>query len=305
MDSFVRLEQHERAFKTLSAARFQAVEITCGPGRWEPLGNREMLYIIHGSVRGFREYLDSCGVRAVSSFFLDPGAFLSPTTAMPLSPGNPADHEQIAELARSYIEMLPELGGDRLVVKAAPAYWRMPDAGKALIATLSECWNAVARLAHGSPVRIALHLDCLAAVRDPASIGRLLDAVDADLVGLAIDTAEFAVAGLDPLEIFLEYSQRVNHFHFKDALAVDEFQEYRTANAELQMLSAGGRRQIERWFGEMGAPGGRVDFPGVFRAAQQRGYEGWFVVESDQSSYPATSALLNSWYIQQRLSARS
>jgi inosose dehydratase len=302
MDAFVRREQHERALKTLSAGGFHAVEITCGPGRWEPLGNREMIEINHGSLQGFRQFLSDCGIQAVSSFYLDTGAFLSVRTAAPLSPANPADHAEIVELARPYIEMLPELGGDRLIVKAAPAYWRVPDAGDSLIATLSQCWNAVAQLASGSAVQIGLHLDCLAAIRDSTTIGRLLDASDPGRIGLAMDTAELTIAGLDPLALFLEHGRRVNHFHFKDAVAVDELSEFRMQNAELLMLSAGGQREIARWFWEMGTPGGRVDFPGLFEAAQRQGYAGWFVVESDQSPYPATSALLNSWYVRHRLS---
>jgi len=301
MDAFVRPEQHERAFKTLSAAHFHAVEIACGAGRWEALGNREMLEINHGSLPGFRQFLSGCGIQAVSSFFLDTGSFLSARTSAPLSPANPADHGEIVELAREYIEMLPELGGDRLIVKAAPAYWRFPDAGDALIATLAQCWNAVAQQAGGSAVQIGLHLDCLAAIRDSASIGKLLDATDAARVGLAIDTAELTIAGLDPIELFHEHARRVNHFQFKDVIAIDELGEYRTQNAELLMMSAGGRREIARWFWEMGIAGGRVDFPGLLQAAQRHGYDGWFVVESDQSPYPATSALLNSWYVQHRL----
>ena len=78
---------------------------------------------------------------------------------------------------------------------------------------------------------------------------------------------------------------------------MDDFEEYRLPNAEMQMLSAGGRREIERWFYEMGTARGRVDFPGLLKAAHDVGYQGWFVAESDQSPYPATSAMLNAWYI--------
>lgn len=302
IDSFVRPEQHERALKTLSAGGFHALEIACGAGRWEPLGNRQMIELNHGSIAGFRRFLGACDIHAVSSFFLDPGAFLSARHGMPLSAANREDHLEIRSLAREYLELLPELGGERLIVKAAPAYWRVPDAGEALIATLADCWNAIGQMTSGTSIQIGLHLDCLAAIRTPAQITQLLDASDAASVGLAIDTAECAIMGLDPLSLFLAHAERVNHFHFKDAIDVDELEEYRLEHAELLFLSSGGRRQIARWFWEMGTPGGRIDFPGLLAAARRHGYRGWFVIESDQSPYPATSALLNAWYVRHRLS---
>jgi inosose dehydratase len=44
-----------------------------------------------------------------------------------------------------------------------------------------------------------------------------------------------------------------------------------------------------------------VDFPALLAAAQRTGYDGWMVIESDQSPYPATSAMLNAWYVRHRL----
>ncbi|HEY4570124.1 MAG TPA: hypothetical protein VIH10_11690, partial [Kribbella sp.] len=71
-DDFVRREQHERALKTISIAGFEGVELTAGTGRWEPLGNPVQLAANFGSVAGFREFLRSCAVEAVSSWFWDP-----------------------------------------------------------------------------------------------------------------------------------------------------------------------------------------------------------------------------------------
>jgi inosose dehydratase len=54
----------------------------------------------------------------------------------------------------------------------------------------------------------------------------------------------------------------------------------------------------------MGTPGGLVDFPAMLSRMQARGYDGWIVVESDQSPYPATSAMLNGWYLNRVLTSR-
>jgi inosose dehydratase len=303
-DTFVRPEQHARAFKTVSVSGFGAVELTCGAGRWEPMGNREMMEVNHGSVEGFRTFLRVCAVEQVSSYFFDPGAFLA-REGGPLMAANPAHRAEIVDLAAEYLEMLPVLGGDRLVVKPAPAYWRTGGLTEPVLANVAALWNAVGALAAVKGVQVALHLDCLSSVRTEDAIARLLDAVDPASIGLAIDTAETTLAGLDPVAVYERFAGRVNHVQFKDVLLRDDLGEATQPNAEMNFLSAGGAREIPRWFFEMGTPGGLVDFPAMLAAMKARGYRGWVVVESDQSPYPATSAMLNGWYRRHRLEARA
>jgi inosose dehydratase len=199
--------------------------------------------------------------------------------------------------------MLPALGGDRLVVKPAPAYWRTGGLSEPLLETISACWNAVGALAAERGLQVSMHLDCLSAVRTEESIARLLDAVDAKSVGLCIDTAETTLAGLDPVALYRRFGGRVNHVQFKDVLLRDDLGEATQKNAEHNFLSGGGAREVARWFYEMGTPGGLVDFPAMLAAMKAGGYAGSIVVESDQSPYPATSAMLNGWYRRFRLEA--
>jgi inosose dehydratase len=301
-DSFVRREQHARALKTVSVSGFRAIELTCGAGRWEPLGNREMIEANHGSIEGFREFLRACGIDAVASYFFDPGVFLS-RAGIPLAVGSRADRDQILERAREYLALLPALGGDRLVVKPAPAYWRTGALADALLQTIADLWNEVGRLASAHGVKVAMHIDCLSAVRSEQAIARLLEATDSTSVGLALDTAELVLAGLDPLSVYTRFAARVNHVQFKDVLLRDELGEATQKNAELNFLSSGGSREVSRWFWELGTPGGLVDFPALLSLMKASGYDGWIVIESDQSPYPATSAMLNGWYVKRRLVA--
>ena len=67
------------------------------------------------------------------------------------------------------------------------------------------------------------------------------------------------------------------------------------------MLSGGAGRHIERWFYELGTEGGLVDVARFVAALREHGYPGWVVVESDQGGNPAELAMLNSWFVQQRL----
>lgn len=301
-DTFVRPEEHVRALKTVSVAGFRGVELNAGAGRWEPMGNREMMEANHGSVSGFRDFLHSCAIEDVSSYYFDPGTFMS-SAGVPLAAGNPADRAGIVQLAREYLELLPALGGNRLVVKPAPPHWRTGGLPKTLLRTLADLWNEVGELAAGHGVQVAMHLDCLSAVRTGESIARLLDATNPGSVGLCIDTAELVLAGLDPLEVYRRFAARVNHVQFKDVLLRDELGEAIQKNAEHNFLSGGGSREVTRWFWEMGTPGGLVDFPALLSAMRSAGYDDWIVVESDQSPYPATSAMLNGWYVRHKLAA--
>jgi inosose dehydratase len=300
-DMFARKEHHVRALKTVSVSGFRAVEIACGAGRWEPMGNLEMILANHASIDGFRDFLASCGVDAVSSYFLDPGVFLSRTSGMPLVAANAADRAEIVDLAAEYLEILPQLAGDRLVVKPAPPYWRSPDVSDDTLTAVADCWNAVGEAGAAHGVKVAMHLDCLSAIRATETIGRLLDLTDPAHVGLAIDTAELTIAGLDPLEIYRRWPARVLHLQFKDVRLRDDLGEALLPNAEMRFLSAGGSRHVDRWFFEMGVEGGLVDFPAMIAALRSGGYQGWIVVECDQSPYPATSAMLNGWYRKHRL----
>jgi sugar phosphate isomerase/epimerase len=57
-----------------------------------------------------------------------------------------------------------------------------------------------------------------------------------------------------------------------------------------------------RWFHEMGTPEGLVDFPALYGALKETGYEGWVAVEHDKAdvgggNYPESTAIA-SWYVQ-------
>jgi len=301
-DTFVRPEHHARALKTVSVAGFRSVELNAGAGRWEPMGNREMMEVNHGSVAGFAAFLKSCAVDSVSSYFFDPGAFMS-KAGVPFAPGNPGDTAAIVALAREYIGLLAELGGNRLVVKPGPAFWRTGGLPDPLLANLATLWNEVGDLAAKQGAQVALHVDCLSCLRSEDAIARMLAATNPQSVGLAVDTAELTLAGLDPLAVYKRFASRVNHVQFKDVRLRDDLGEATQKNAEHFFLSGGGSRAVDRWFWEMGTPGGLVEFPSLLAAMQDAGYAGWLVVESDQTPYPATSAMLNGWYVKHKLAS--
>ena len=126
----------------------------------------------------------------------------------------------------------------------------------------------------------------------------LLAATDPATVGLALDTAELTVGGIDPVAFYRENAERVTHVHLKDTRYADTGEEYRMPGAESTMLKGGAGRRIERWFYELGTEGGLVDVKGFVAALRERDFRGWVVVESDHGGNPAELAMLNSWYLQ-------
>jgi inosose dehydratase len=300
-DDFVRREDHERALKTISIAGFEGVELTAGSGRWEPLGNPQQIAANFGSLAGFRDFLNSCAISAVSSYYYDSQQRYLEHLTGPLSPLTEADNPAIVAKAEWFADALAQLGGSVLVVRAAPSAGDVDVAEKEVLQRLADTRSAVGRatLRHG--VRTALHVDFLSLLRRPAALDRLLALTDPELVGLAVDTAEFTVAGIDPLDIIKRYPSRIWHVQFKDALAVDDAEEYLQPHAEYSVRVQGGARRIPRWFGEPGIDDGLVDFPAITRALVDARYTGWIVFESDQSPHPATSALLGGYLMQREL----
>jgi inosose dehydratase len=166
---------------------------------------------------------------------------------------------------------------------------------------IADVWNRVGELTSAAGIGLALHYDCLSAVHTADELRGLLAATDPATVGLALDTAELTVGGIDPVAIYRENAERVTHVHLKDTRFADTGEEYRMPGAESTMLKGGAGRRIERWFFELGTEGGLVDVKAFVGALREHSFPGWVVVESDHGGNPAELAMLNSWYLQHEL----
>lgn len=304
MDTFVRHEVQLRALKSVSALGFDHVELAAGTSRWENLGRPEIIMVNHGTPEGFLAFLGRASIEGVSSMFWDPGQPVEEEGWAFRMTRNPADHAAIIESAKPFIEFLAAIGAERLVARPVGSAWMQPPLKAEDISTIGTVWNEIGRLAAQSGVGLALHYDCLGAVHTADQLSSLLAATDPAGVGLAIDTAEFAIAGIDSVGFYREHANRVTHVHLKDTRFADTGQEYLTPGAEATMLQGGGGRRIERWFYELGTEGGLVDVAGFVAALRENNYHGWVVVESDHGSNPTELAMLNSWYLQHELAVK-
>ncbi|WP_428333214.1 sugar phosphate isomerase/epimerase family protein [Novosphingobium sp.] len=297
-DRFVVREDHTRAFKTLAACGFRAVEIPCGSGRWEPLGRKDWIEAFYGSIAGLRQALADCGISAVSSFVFNPAEPIFEDDAFGLSVLRPADHPRILAALVQYAQILPELGGDTLVVRALPNWSADAACDAPTMQIAADCWNAVAAMATEHGVRLALNFDCVTMARTGDDIALLLDLCDRATIVLSIDTADAAIMGIDPVALLTRFADRVGHVQLKNALSRDELDEYRLPFPDKFMLAGGGARNIPRWYTDLGDEDGIVDIAAFRAALAGHDYRGWTVIESDQSPVPATSAMLNAWFLQ-------
>jgi len=284
----VTKEQRESALKVLSVSGFRAVEIGDNA-----IGGPEIVTAYFGSVHGLKDFLNSCGMDRVCSYFGNLGGG---------SATNPGDHVRLSEAAKRLAGFLAELGGSCLVVRPLGSYWREAPITQEKLRIVADCWNRVGRTTKSEGIQTALHIDFLCGVRKESDLDELVKVSDLATVGLALDTAELAIAGIDPVKFYEKHYARVKHFHFKDAVLADTLDEYKEPNADVQLLNGGGKRQIDRWFYEMGTPGGLVNFPALVKAMNQHNYDGWVVAESDQSPHAEESVMLNGWYVRQVLS---
>jgi inosose dehydratase len=289
----VRKDQFESAFKVISVCGFNAIEITDSA-----VGGPDVIPAFFGSVHGFMDFLNDCGIDCVCSFFSGLGGG---------SATNRADHTRMADCAGQLAEFIAEIGASCLVVRPMNTYPKEAPVTGEKIKTAAECWSKVGKITKAAGIQTAMHVDFLCGARNEDQLEQLLNWSDPETVGLALDTAEFAIAGIDSVKFYAKHHSRVKHFHFKDAITTDTLDEYKDPTAEIDywptpLITAGGKRQIERWFYEMGTPGGLVDFAALLKSMKQHDYDGWVVVESDQSPHVEESVMLNGWYRRQVLS---
>jgi inosose dehydratase len=283
-EDFLRRDEHERALKTIAVCGFSGVELRAGRDRWEPLGNAEEIKRNFGSPCGLREFVQACGVDSIPSFFYDPAMPREEEPFTGRAPQRTEDHDGIVAVATDYARLLGELGGSVLVIR--PTGMDTGALSELDLGHVAACWNAVGAATNELGVRAALHFDQAHGRVTAEHVERIVDLTDPGTVGVAIDTAELTLLGIDPVSFFERRHSRVVHIHLKDVRSSDD------------PAVLCGRR-----FWEMGLEGGLVDFTGLVAAARERGYKGWMIVESDETLDPAASVMLNGWYVREVLSA--
>lgn len=121
-------------------------------------------------------------------------------------------------------------------------------------------------------MRTVFHHHCGGYVETPQEVAKLMELTNPEILGLCLDMGHFAFGGGDPVEALQKYYSRIWHVHFKD-FDPKVGQAARENNYDYF-------KSVEQGvFCELGK--GSVDFKSIVKILNEKGYDGWIVVEQD------------------------
>lgn len=274
----------EQILSSAKAAGLDGIEITFAPGDWYSAQRA------YGSAAGFAKALAAHGLALSSGYF----STRIPGTDRYANFDDPADHTQVLEMAAGYAEFLRACGSDVLIASlplrasrnAEPPVF--VDLKRAEI--MADLLNRMGytTLKHG--VKLTVHPEAFSMFRNSRDVDLFMLLTDPTYVFLCPDTAQFTVAGSDPLEIVKRHRDRLVITHWKDAVG--------PAPADVPIDETIYDRQIQ-WFAAVGS--GVVDWPAWLRLLRDVNYQGWAVLELDAAPDPVGDLRRIKQYIERSL----
>lgn len=139
--------------------------------------------------------------------------------------------------------------------------------------TFAEGANKVAKAVKDKyGMRTVFHHHCAGYVETPDEVAKLMELTEPALVGLCLDMGHYAFGGGDPVKALEKYYDRIWHVHFKD---YDPEVGKKASEKDFDYFKS----VEEGVFCELGK--GNVDFQSIVRILNEKGYNGWIVVEQD------------------------
>ena len=139
--------------------------------------------------------------------------------------------------------------------------------------TMMDNMHRAGELAAQLGLRAVIHPHAGTYLETDAEIERMVEALDASLVGLCLDTGHFRFGGADPARRIRDYHSVIRHVHIKDC--------YTKIIADVKAEGKGLHEALFRGvFTELG--NGDSDIGAVVEALREIDYVGWLVVEQDQ-----------------------
>jgi inosose dehydratase len=201
---------------------------------------------------------------------------------VPLALFRPEAHEAGLQEAIKTADLLAAAGAPVIVLADEMSERRMAVAGRvdperdgqsaAAWETAAKLVTRAAREAKQRGLRAVFHHHAATYVETPEEIDRLLSLIDANLLGLCLDTGHYYYGGGDPGAFAERQGARIWHVHWKDVNAAVLEAARRNRTGYLDAVRQG-------VFCELGQ--GAIDFTRVIRALEHAGYEGWGIFEQD------------------------
>lgn len=138
---------------------------------------------------------------------------------------------------------------------------------------LCDGLNKLGKIAKEKGMTLTFHHHMGTVVQTVEEIERMMQGTDPEYVSLLFDSGHLSFAGENPVFVLNKYADRIKHIHLKDIRKTIVEQ----ARKERLSFLAGIRK------GTFTVPGdGDVDFEPIFKVLEEKGYEGWVVVEAEQ-----------------------
>jgi inosose dehydratase len=194
---------------------------------------------------------------------------------------DPAEAERVLAVAKSTVDLLSAVGGDRLVTIDHISDQRMATAGRSDLAErlddarfrhMVDLVDRIADMALEKGVTPVIHQHAGCYIEFEDELDRMLEALDPEKVGICIDTGHMSYAGIDPVAYYNRHAQRTKYFHFKD---IDREIHRRVLDEKVPFLDA----VAQKVFAPLGQ--GVVDWPGLAAAMRDNGYSGAATIEQD------------------------
>lgn len=258
-----------RVLHDVAEAGLDGIEITFPPGDWTSAVRA------YGSAETFASDVAASGL-AVCAGFLPPND-VAAGRRLDFAKGD--DRTAAVELAKRYGAFLATCDARVMVTALGVRRTRLADpplvVDLRLAEPIAQTLNLMGAAAAREGVRLALHPEAFTVLRSSRDADLFMLLTDPSYVGLCPDTAQFTVAGSDPIAITRRHRDRIVLTHWKDAVG--------PAPPDVKIDEHIFQTQIQ-WFAEVGT--GVVNWPGWARTLREIDYRGWAVFELDGAADP-------------------
>jgi inosose dehydratase len=154
-----------------------------------------------------------------------------------------------------------------------------PEAWDGMVANV----RAIAELSRDRyGVRAVIHPHAGGYIEFEDELGRVVEDVPGEVVGLCLDTGHLNYSGMDPVKIIRRYGGRTDYIHFKD---IDDAKYAGVMTRRIRFFDAcaeGVMCPIGR---------GRIDYPGLRALLSEIGYGGYITIEQERDPRNSGSIL--------------
>jgi sugar phosphate isomerase/epimerase len=257
----------DRALESVRAAGIDGVEVCFPPGTWQSA------VAAYGSEKGFVDALAAQELGLISGFF----------DALE-EKGDVLDESAQRDILRSgaeYARFLAQCGG-HVLVAGMPVLERGGAGAETFLdleyaKRVADLLNRLGAVARREGVKMAMHTEMGSVFCARRDIDLFLLLTDPEFVDFCPDTGHITLGGSNPVDVLNDHYDRVVIMHWKDATGPFDM-----------VVPPGENRHAyyQRYFKQVGT--GAVDWRTWARRLHEINYQGWMILELDESPDPIT-----------------